>query len=391
MSGGLTAARKPSTSPSRLRRIRTQVLHLPWVWLSLVMPRRRDLWVFGSWYGERYGDSARALYEWLPQHHPEITAVWLSTNPEVVARLRSEGRRAELTYSPRGYWVSMRASWGFIVTALRDLNAYALPPHILNLWHGHPLKRIGFLSQHNQGTRRFNSLRLLVFPHKRRHELSIDTVASSPEEAAIMAPSFRVPVSQVHVTGLPRNDKLRPSTRGPLRDVVYMPTHRLEGAGSGLDAFIAELATHDEALRQLGITLHVKMHFYHGAAPLEGCTNVKQLIIDDIYEVLHDFDALVTDYSSIYFDYLLTQRPIIFTPFDLEDYVTQDRALNYDYEDATPGPKVRTWAEVVALLAELKAGTDSWAPARAAALTRFHTNEPGTACERVYEYARSVR
>ena len=47
---------------------------------------------------------------------------------------------------------------------------------------------------------------------------------------------------------------------------------------------------------------------------------------------------LITDYSSIYIDYLLTEKPVVFLPYDKDDYL-KDRGLNFKYDLVTPGPK----------------------------------------------------
>ena len=60
----------------------------------------------------------------------------------------------------------------------------------------------------------------------------------------------------------------------------------------------------------------------------------------DVYTFLSEVDILITDYSSIYFDYLLWERPIIFFPYDLEYYRDEDRGLIFEYDEYTPGPKI---------------------------------------------------
>ena len=66
--------------------------------------------------------------------------------------------------------------------------------------------------------------------------------------------------------------------------------------------------------------------------------------IEDIMEVLVMFDLLITDYSSIYIDYLLLERPILFLPYDREAYL-KTRGFNFDYDEVTPGPKPKSYAE----------------------------------------------
>jgi CDP-glycerol glycerophosphotransferase len=75
--------------------------------------------------------------------------------------------------------------------------------------------------------------------------------------------------------------------------------------------------------------------------------------ICDIYPALSLFDVLITDYSSIYFDYLLLNRPIIFFPYDYESYIAKDKELLFDYLQITPGPVCKSQDEVEKALLEI--------------------------------------
>ena len=64
-----------------------------------------------------------------------------------------------------------------------------------------------------------------------------------------------------------------------------------------------------------------------------------------LYDILNLFDCLVTDYSSIYFDYLLLDRPMIFVDCDLGEYKKARGLVFNDYNFWTPGPKVKTFSD----------------------------------------------
>lgn len=74
--------------------------------------------------------------------------------------------------------------------------------------------------------------------------------------------------------------------------------------------------------------------------------NLSDEKVSDINFMLKDADALITDYSGAYFDFLLTEKPIIFAAFDLEDYISSSREMYFDYNDSVSGPIVITWDEL---------------------------------------------
>lgn len=58
-------------------------------------------------------------------------------------------------------------------------------------------------------------------------------------------------------------------------------------------------------------------------------------------------DALITDYSSVFFDYLLLNKPIIFFPYDYEEYLKNDRELYVDYYEEIAGPAFMDFSDVI--------------------------------------------
>jgi CDP-glycerol glycerophosphotransferase (TagB/SpsB family) len=122
---------------------------------------------------------------------------------------------------------------------------------------------------------------------------------------------------------------------------------------------------------------------------IKNYSNIKAVhdkdIEQDIYSVVPDYDILITDYSSIFFDYLLSDNPIIFAPFDYEKYITKDRELYYDYDEVTPGPKCKNWEEVLEWIVKFKENPNLFKKEREEVKNRFHKYHDGKNCERVYE------
>jgi len=105
----------------------------------------------------------------------------------------------------------------------------------------------------------------------------------------------------------------------------------------------------------------------------------------DTYELLARTHILIADYSSVYFDFLLTEKPIIFAPFDYENYIKNDREFYYDYDEVTPGPKCKDWDDVLDWIAKFTKNPSLFLQERIAMKNRFHQYQDGQNCKRVYE------
>ena len=94
---------------------------------------------------------------------------------------------------------------------------------------------------------------------------------------------------------------------------------------------------------------------------------------------------LITDYSGIFFDYLLLDRPIVFAPFDLKEYLKTNRAFYFDYEKITPGPKANNWQEIIIMIDKVLNGLDSYKKTRQDVNKTFHQYIDGNSSQRVYQ------
>ena len=336
-------------------------------------PRDDSLWAFGAQGGAAFADNAKYLYLHAASECPDIRPVWLSKDSSVVAELQRAGFEAYHCYSPRGILLALRAGVVFLTQGHRDL---AMPAtagaFAVLLWHGVPLKRISWDA----------GFRDLPRPVRRAHadmaeEFDLLTV---PGEGVVdqFASGLRIGRERMALTGYPRNDALFGSIPGEevgtaaaalarIRDladrrtlVFYLPTFREWTDESAADRL--DLPALDSFLGERDATLVVKTHPRDHLDLPEDLSNVVALPeATDVYPFLRDADALVTDYSSVYFDYLLLDRPIVFYADDLADYRAR-RGLYFDYESVTPGPVADSFAE---LLAALDAALDPTADAHA--------------------------
>ena len=188
-----------------------------------------------------------------------------------------------------------------------------------------------------------------------------------------MARSFAISEDKIKVWGQPRNDgmfqkndrskilgSLYPDLPEYTKTVLYAPTFRDYGQVQ-LFPFKDFDPKHLEAfLEEKDMILFIRTHVAEqgSADPYLG-KRIRFLgneQAEDVTGILNIFDCLITDYSSIYIDYLLTGKPMIFLPYDRQQYL-DGRGMNFNYDDVTPGPKPETFSE---FLQALSPETDSW-------------------------------
>ncbi len=102
-----------------------------------------------------------------------------------------------------------------------------------------------------------------------------------------------------------------------------------------------------------------------------------------LYELLGHTDALITDYSSVYFDYLLTDKPVALTIEDQEEYFQHFTLAFSDYKELIKGYYVETYGQLLEFVREILEGKDSMATDRAAAKMMFHKDVTGKSAEKI--------
>lgn len=331
--------------------------------LSFLFPKSKKVWVFGSWAGEKYADNSKYLFEYVNINHRDITAVWLSHNISVIDYLIKKGYRAYKINSLSGLYFSFRAKMGFVTHGLIDLNMFATGRmKIVQLWHGIPLKPILYSDPKEETIKALSSKKAVsfIFPYyyKDINFKKCILITSSSYTKNIFKTVFDS--DNIQITGYPRNDGLFDENEKCLpyegnsnsRKGIYLPTYRKQNEFDILKLFQDSFSMIDNFLKEENIILYVKLHPFHLnklKVPNKDC-NIKLLrdedINGDIYSVLNEFDFLITDYSSILFDYLILNRPILLAPFDLNNYIKDNGSFLMNY-DELPFDNHFSWSDVI--------------------------------------------
>lgn len=390
---------------------------LPIYWISCIIPKNKDLWVLGAWFGHKFADNSKYLFLYIKREHPEIRAVWLAREANVVNDLRGMGYEAYMAYSLKGSLISVRAGCIIISTSFNDVNRYIIGgAKKIILWHGTPLKKIVYDDEISlRWRKRQKNLIIDILLKLSPYPVADCDICISPSEEVSLkfASAFAKPKESIRLTGYPRNDaffnvpwqadkdafysmKIRQTTRCQYL-ITYLPTHREAGLKDTEYLFSSygfNADDLDRLLQRHNAAFVIKTHYYNQFD--NAISEMSQRIfrpsdsqLPDIYPLLTATDILITDYSSVYFDYLLLGRPIIFAPFDLEDYVKRDRELYYDYDTVTPGPKAKNWPEVLDLIEKILI-EDEWKERREKICRRFNEFRDGKSSSRVFEEIRKL-
>ena len=100
------------------------IFFLPLWWLQLFSPRRRDVWIFGAWYGRRFSDNSKYLYMYVDENCPDIRAIWLTRDKNLRNILLNEGRTVFLVNDFKAIYYSLIAKYVIISSGKQDVNPF---------------------------------------------------------------------------------------------------------------------------------------------------------------------------------------------------------------------------------------------------------------------------
>ena len=313
------------------------------------------IWLFSSTDNSHYNYNSRYLFEYVKENLPEITPLFVINDPELRNSLSSKYGKQYFIETESIQGIRQALSAGVWFTSA-GLPAYGTGLHkkrlIINLWHGVPLKKISLLDPNLKKAAR-------IYFKKIFSENYTCILTTSHELIPLMARSFAVSEDKIKVWGQPRNDglfqkndcreilgQLFPDLPEYTKTVLYAPTFRDYGQVQLFPFKDFDQEQLEAFLEEKNMLLFIRTHVAEqgSAAPYLG-KRIRFLgneQAEDVTGILNIFDCLITDYSSIYIDYLLTDKPMIFLPYDRQQYL-DGRGMNFDYDDVTPGPKPETF------------------------------------------------
>ncbi|NUU97776.1 CDP-glycerol glycerophosphotransferase family protein [Marinitoga sp. 1138] len=276
----------------------------------------------------------------------------------------------------------------------------------IQLWHGIPLKAMGLLDK----SANLKEKKLVIKSINQYDYI----ISSSDTYSTLLNSTVGSYKSKYLNLGFPRIDFL--FKKGRLNEIVdfdgkkvvfYIPTYRkgyldkIEGIERynnifGFEDFSLEIF--DNFLKDNNILFIAKLHPFEEAYYKKIYKDFKsknfiflnQDILKekkiDLYEILPDSDLLITDYSSIYFDYLILNKPVIFINNDIKTYYEKRGFLLYPYDFWTPGLKVSNFNSMLDSIHKILSGNDDYSTNRKMIRDIFFYYQDPNSSERISNF-----
>ncbi|MFM6977903.1 MAG: CDP-glycerol glycerophosphotransferase family protein, partial [Micrococcales bacterium] len=340
----------------------------------------REAVLFESFQGKVIGDNPLDIFNEVKSRFPNLELIW-TTGKGTQAPVGARGVR----FGSRDWLQALATSKYLVNNTNFPWYFRKVPGQIyLQTWHGTPLKRLGRDIPNNYLTKSY------LDTMDREATFWNYLISPSPFCTEIFPGSFGYSGNIIE-TGYPRNDRLSKITgaqRQEIRErigvsnpstfiVMYAPTWRdynRSATGNWQSVnFMDENIELPEGFQMI-YRGHTNTHAVHSKAVAGRAINVT--LYPDVTELYIAADVLITDFSSVMFDYTVTGKPIMFLAPDLERY-RSERGFYFDFEALAPGPILNSDTEVLQALGRIDQVSKLYEPRYRAWQEKFNSLEDG--------------
>lgn len=352
-----------------LKSILFKIYQVAFTIMGILLPKDKKMIVFESFLGKQYSDNPRAIYEYIQQKYPEYDLYWSAEGKSLekferhdVQILRRFSFRWMMKMNRAKYWVSNSRLPLWIPKPKQTI--------YVQTWHGTPLKRLAadMDEVHMPGTNTEQYKRNFLAESSKWDYL----ISPNSYSTEIFQRAFQFNKTMLE-TGYPRNDylitanepgeieRLKKQIGLPLdkKIILYAPTWRdNQFYGRGRYKFELQLEL-DKMRESFGDEYIILLRMHYLVAEHLNIEEYKEFVYDlslheDIRELYLISDVLITDYSSVFFDYANLKRPILFYVYDIEEYRDTLRGFYVDFEKEAPGPLVKTTDALIEQIKQLE-------------------------------------
>ncbi len=326
--------------------------------------RKSNIWAFGS---IKYGHSTRFLFEYVLEQEPNIKAIWLTRDMSLAKEVRAMGYPSYHNKSLLGIYYSLRAKYYFTTHGVRALSRkyYHGAKHIY-LCHGIGIKSAELSTTIGPSAEEFQKKRSTYQPPD-------FMTSTTPHVNKKQCASFLVSEEQCMPFGTPRNDHFFKSKESQLQYLKKHAPNEFDFVNS-LEKYakifsyiltwrdVIDKQAVDESMDYHTLNQYLKRRnqvlvrdthpgsTYNTPSPGEYSNIVFIPKGCDLNLILPFIDVLITDYSSVYYDYILLNKPAILYPYDYDYFTKTCRTLYYDFYESTEGPYAYNFQELFELI-----------------------------------------
>ncbi len=359
-------------------------------------------WIFGAYGGKGYQQGSKYLFEYVRSHYPEVNCSFVVRERDLYYELLSKEIPVIDNLTFRGVITILQADAVFYSNGPADIFfAYKKNNRkYYHLTHGQGFKRqqSAINPEIRRKSRRFlySVVRWLFYPFLVGHRMKDSSFIPATSEFTIpfLKKNFGKDI-KIKILGLPRNDALFQDERmkseiwlGGVDGkfiITYMPTHRLYGQGKVSPVPFANNLEAQKWMQENDVILLVKQHPNMMRKMKDNEKEHYDTIIDitkckfDPQVIIWHTDVLVSDYSSIWLDFLLLKRPMIHYFYD--DFEKSDVGLNIDMRKDAPGVICSTEEKLFELIKNIKNDYNAYIPSPEI-VKKFYKFPDGRTCER---------
>jgi CDP-glycerol glycerophosphotransferase len=328
------------------------------------LPIKNDTILYESFLGKNYSDSPKSIFKYLIENdNRDWKHVWILNNKEIIEN-EEEFKNKNVKIIKRfgwKYFYYVTISKYFVLNMRQPKWLYKKDDQvILSTWHGTPLKRLVF-DMENVTSANKNYKKDFYNQSRNWNYL----IAANKYSEEIFESAFMYPKENILTYGYPRNDILTNHTKSyknmvkeklglpsSKKVILYAPTWRDdEFHSAGNYKFKLQLDL-DLLREELGNEYVIALRMHYFISDNMDLTGFESFAYDfskynDINDLYIVSDVLITDYSSVFFDYAILKKPILFYTYDLDKYKNMLRGFYIDVNKDLPGPLLLSNNEVL--------------------------------------------
>lgn len=331
--------------------------------------------VFSCFNGKSYTCSPKAIYEYMlsDEKYKDYKYIWFFSPEKINDYKFLENNKNTKVVSKKGkaYINYLQTSkYWFFNYKIADFIKPKKEQVFTQCWHGTPLKRLGYDLVHYDN--QLNTTKEMKKRYKMETEKFSYFISPSEYASGVFRSGWNMKElgkeNIIIEKGYPRNDFLFKFTEKDVSNIkqrilgediknkkiiLYAPTYRANQHESGVGYVYKEEVDFSKMREKLGDEFIILFRPHYFIANVFDFEKYKGFVydvskVDDINDLYVISDILITDYSSVFFDYANLKRPIIFYMYDLEYYRDKSNGFYFDVEKELPGKIIRTDDDLIA-------------------------------------------